>query len=67
LGKLGFWRLCFDGGETFPALDWSVEQRLRQRLLPQIEDLEQALGRDLSGWKLSATNPDRQPEPPRTV
>ena len=51
LARAGIWRLCFDGGTEFPALDPAVEQRLRRRLRPQIEDLEDVIGRDLSVWK----------------
>ncbi len=51
LTRAGVWRFCFDGGEEFPPLDPAVEARIRQCLLPQIEALEQALGRDLTGWK----------------
>lgn len=57
LACAGVWRLCFDGGEEFPPLDPAVEARIRQRLLPQIEALEEALGRDLSAWKRADLSP----------
>ncbi len=52
LTRAGLWRLCFDGGPIFPALDRETEARIRRRLLPQIEALEKALDRDLSQWKV---------------
>jgi hypothetical protein len=50
---LGIWRLCFDGGEAFPPLGPELEERLKQRFLPEVEALEQLIGRDLSSWKIS--------------
>jgi hypothetical protein len=55
LARAGVWRLCFDGGGTFPDLDPETETRIRRRLLPQIEALERALDRDLSHWKSVST------------
>ena len=59
LTKTGVWRLCFDGGLEFPALDPSVKWRLRDLLLPEVEMLENLLHRDLSTWK----NATRAPRP----
>jgi LPS sulfotransferase NodH len=56
LTRAGVWRFCFDGGEKFPALDPAVEQPLRDRLRPQIEELEDLIGRDLSLWKNPPTD-----------
>ncbi|MGH7841582.1 MAG: hypothetical protein ACREQT_08645, partial [Candidatus Binataceae bacterium] len=58
LTRAGVWRLCFDGGEEFPPLDPALERRLRQRLTPQIEELERLLGRDLSAWKSTPDQPE---------
>jgi hypothetical protein len=51
LGRAGVWQLCFEGGERFSALDPALERTLRKILTPDIEDLEELLGRDLSAWK----------------
>ena len=47
----GVWRFCFGRGEEFPPLEAGTEARLRAHFLPDIEALEQILGRDLSAWK----------------
>lgn len=52
LERLGLWRFCFGGGGTFEALDPRAEKRLRSFFLPEVEALEELLGRDLSAWKL---------------
>ncbi len=53
LEQAGVWRFCFDGGETFPPLEAELEKRLKQRFLPEVEALEELIGRDLSAWKVS--------------
>lgn len=53
LNRTGVWRICFEGGERFPTLDPALERTLREILEPDIEDLENLLGRDLSSWKRS--------------
>ena len=45
-------RLCLSGGPILPPLAPGIEATLRERLRPEIEDLEQLLGRDLSAWKI---------------
>ncbi len=45
-------RFCLSGGPAQPSLAPDLEAELRERLRPEIEDLEQLLGRDLSAWKL---------------
>jgi hypothetical protein len=35
----------------YPPLDAEVEGNLRQRLLPEVDELEELLNRDLAGWK----------------
>jgi hypothetical protein len=55
LERLGLWRYCFGRGESFPALDATVEARLRKRLLPEVEAVERLIGRDLSAWKLPSS------------
>jgi hypothetical protein len=51
LTRAGFWEFCFAGGPEFAALDPALEARLRERFRPEIEALEEAIGRDLSAWK----------------
>ncbi|HXW85389.1 MAG TPA: sulfotransferase [Candidatus Binataceae bacterium] len=55
LDRLGMWRLVFEGGEQFGAMDPAVEARMREHFRPEVEQLEELLGRDLSGWKSSRT------------
>lgn len=45
------WRLCFGGGEPFPALAPELELQLREYFRDGVEALEKLLGRDLSHWK----------------
>jgi len=59
LDEAGVWGFCFDGGETFPALEQELEKRLKQRFLPEVEALEQLIGRDLSAWKVSRNSGSR--------
>lgn len=51
LDKAGVWRYCFGGGEEFQSMDPQVEARLREHFRPEVEALEELLGRDLSAWK----------------
>ncbi|MGH7781264.1 MAG: sulfotransferase family protein [Candidatus Binataceae bacterium] len=51
LGRLGLWRFAFAGGEEFGAMDRAAEARLREYFLPEIEELEVLIGRDLDSWK----------------
>jgi hypothetical protein len=53
LEQAGVWSFCFNGGETFPPLEPELEKRLKQRFLPEVEALEQLIGRDLSAWKVT--------------
>jgi hypothetical protein len=52
LERLGLWRFCFSGGGPFATLAPQAEARLRNFFAPEIEALEEMLGRDLSAWKL---------------
>jgi len=45
------WNYCFGRGAAFPPLAPEDEAQLRAEFIPEIEALEQLLGRDLSGWK----------------
>jgi hypothetical protein len=51
LTRAGVWRFCFERGGEFEPLDPAVEARLRERFRPDIEALEEAIGRDLGAWK----------------
>jgi len=55
LDRAGVWRLCFEGGEGFLALD-RVEALLRDQLKPEMEAFERLLRRDLSHWKRDPSN-----------
>jgi len=57
LERVGVWRLCFAGGEAFPPIEADLEKRLKLRFLPEVEALEQLIGRDLSAWKVTRTAP----------
>ncbi|MDB5107662.1 MAG: sulfotransferase, partial [Candidatus Binatus sp.] len=52
LERLGVWRFCFSGGDPFPALTPEQDAGARTKFLPEIEALEELLGRDLSAWKV---------------
>jgi hypothetical protein len=62
LDRVGLWSFCFDGGEAFPPLDPGLEARLKQRFLPEVEALEQLIGRDLSAWKITHRDNRAYPE-----
>jgi hypothetical protein len=49
LGRMGVWRLCFDG--KFPPIDPDIEAHLRRQYLPEVEALERITGLQLGSWK----------------
>lgn len=51
LERTGVWSYCYGRGELFPRLTAEQEAMLRERYLPEVEALENLLGRDLSAWK----------------
>jgi Sulfotransferase domain len=51
LRKAGIWRYSFRGGGEFGPLNPALDRRLRERFRPEVEALEEMLGRDLSAWK----------------
>lgn len=51
LDRVGVWRFCFEGGEEFPSIDPELEERLRAKFMPEVEELEELIQRDLSAWK----------------
>jgi Sulfotransferase domain len=44
---------CMDGGDPFPPLDPELERRLRARCSPDVAEVEDLLGRDLTLWNYS--------------
>ncbi len=53
LEQSGAWNAVFGGGPKFPPLDPAIEAHLHERMRPEIDALEQMIGRDLSAWKSS--------------
>jgi hypothetical protein len=51
LGRTGLWNLCFSG--KFSPVAPDTEKRLRERFMPEVEALEELLGRKLPAWKVS--------------
>jgi hypothetical protein len=51
LEEAGAWKLIFGGGPKFPPLDPVIEAHLHELMRPEIDALEQMIGRDLSAWK----------------
>jgi len=51
LERAGAWKKVFGGGSKFLPLDPSIEARLGELMRPEIDALEQMIGRDLSAWK----------------
>jgi hypothetical protein len=60
LGRLGVWRLCFGGGGRFAPLPGDVEHRLREFFVPEVEALEELIGRDLSSWKVRSAREQKR-------
>lgn len=53
--KSSLMRLFLGGGAPFPEIPPQTKRRIASLVVPEIERLEEMLGRDLSGWK---TMPD---------
>ncbi len=49
--RWGVWRFCYGRGEEFKPLDPEVDARVRSLFIPEIEQLEKLIGRDLTAWK----------------
>jgi hypothetical protein len=47
-------KLVLGGGRPFPEMSKPALASLRERLRPEVEQMEELLARDLSGWKKSA-------------
>ena len=51
LEQSGAWNAVFGGGPKFPPLDPAIGAHLHELMRPEIDALEQMIGRDLSAWK----------------
>jgi hypothetical protein len=51
LAWAGFWQFTRQGGPPYPALSPEVDERTRQRFLPEVDALEELLQCDLARWK----------------
>jgi Sulfotransferase domain len=51
LEAIGFWDFMLTGRRPFPPLAPATELRLREQLLPEIEEVEALTGFDLKAWK----------------
>jgi hypothetical protein len=51
--RLGLFRFWTVGGKPYQPLDPDVDARLRKHFLPDVEALEDLIGRDLSAWKVA--------------
>jgi hypothetical protein len=60
LERAGAWKFVFGGGERFGPLDPAIEGRLHELMRPEIDALEQMIGRDLSAWKSPRNNTERE-------
>jgi hypothetical protein len=47
-----FFEFCMGRGEIFPPLSSELETKLKERFRPEVEQLEDLLGRDLSVWRV---------------
>lgn len=54
--RWGLWRLLNQGSREFAPLDPEVEARMRKLFLPEVEALEELIGRDLTAWKTGRRN-----------
>ncbi len=52
LDRWGVWRLIQESQKDFAPLSPEFEARLLRLFLPEVEALEELLGRDLSAWKM---------------
>jgi hypothetical protein len=49
--RSSLWSFCFSGGEKYGPMSPDTEERLRAMFIPEVEELEALIGRDLSSWK----------------
>lgn len=49
--RWGIWRFIHEGQREFAPPSPELDDRLRELFLPEVEELESLLGRDLSAWK----------------
>lgn len=55
LNRTGLRNLLFSGGPAFEPMRPETDARLRKIFRPEVDALEQMLGRDLSAWKTAPT------------
>jgi len=55
LERTGVWTFCAGRGEQFPPITPRVDAEVRAIFRPEVEELEEVLGRDLSQWKVPRT------------
>ena len=63
--NMGALKLFVGGGAPFPELSPAQREQLRQIFLPEIEELEGVLNRDLSSWKTETITPMLTPHAPK--
>jgi hypothetical protein len=57
LRETGIIKYMLEGGDPFPPLAPDIAQRLREYYRPEVEKLEQLIGRDLTAWKFGPERP----------
>jgi hypothetical protein len=60
LDRLGVWRLIQESQKDFEPLGPELDARFRRLFLPEVEALEELLGRDLSAWKTQSSRRDQR-------
>lgn len=63
LERSGVWEFCRGRGELFPPLTAEQDAHLRERFLPEVEELEELLMIDLSAWKKRGRSRDIEDAP----
>jgi LPS sulfotransferase NodH len=53
IARLGIFRFWTSGGKPYLPLAQDVDARLRKNFLPEVEALEDLIGRDLTAWKVA--------------
>jgi hypothetical protein len=65
--RWGVWRMFNQGKREFPALDPATEARMRKLFVPEVEALEELLGRDLTAWKTGRQDSSARPSASRPL
>lgn len=56
LKRSAMWSFVVEGGEPYPPLQPEIAARVRALFRPEVEELEDLIGRDLSAWKGDASD-----------